>query len=188
VESSHIVKAGECLSEIAVRYGTTTEAIRKANNMKSDRIVAGHKLVVPGKPKEASVRTETPAAAPSPIAVRQPAPQPVAVKPAPGPMPSALASPVNKPGPSRETPKDTPVRKPTADPVVTSAQKPATTYPAPAELQIMTIHDVQANEDIAGVAMTYGVKAEEIRKLNDLGQDPIRPGQRLKIPIPSVAQ
>jgi LysM repeat protein len=52
----------------------------------------------------------------------------------------------------------------------------------------MTIHDVQANEDIAGVAMTYGVKAEEIRKLNGLGQDPIRPGQRLKIPIPSPAQ
>jgi membrane-bound lytic murein transglycosylase D len=45
---THIVREGETLSGIAVRYGTTVEALQKANRIKRPELVgAGRKLVIP---------------------------------------------------------------------------------------------------------------------------------------------
>jgi membrane-bound lytic murein transglycosylase D len=43
----HTVGRGETLSSIARRYGTSVEAIRDANRMRSNQIIAGHNLTVP---------------------------------------------------------------------------------------------------------------------------------------------
>lgn len=43
----HIVESGHTLSTIAARYGTTVDAIKKANNLKSDTIYVGQKLFIP---------------------------------------------------------------------------------------------------------------------------------------------
>jgi len=45
----HVVKAGETLSAIAKAYGTTSSAILKASNLKSENIHVGQKLFVPAK-------------------------------------------------------------------------------------------------------------------------------------------
>jgi LysM repeat protein len=45
----HIVRSGETLSHLAVRYGTTSAAIRRANGLTSSTIYAGRRLVVPGR-------------------------------------------------------------------------------------------------------------------------------------------
>ena len=51
---TYVVKAGDSLSVIAARYGTSVKALRKANNISGDKIQVGQTLVVPGaaKPKE----------------------------------------------------------------------------------------------------------------------------------------
>ncbi len=43
----HTVEKGHTLSAIAQAYGTTVEAIKKANNLKSDNIYVGQKLFIP---------------------------------------------------------------------------------------------------------------------------------------------
>ena len=43
----HTIARGETLSTIARRYGVSVQAIRDANKMKNNRIVAGHDLIVP---------------------------------------------------------------------------------------------------------------------------------------------
>ncbi|MHC5310231.1 LysM peptidoglycan-binding domain-containing protein [Myroides sp. LJL116] len=48
-KTSHTIKSGESLSGIARKYGTTVAQIKKANNLKSDNIVAGKKLSIPSK-------------------------------------------------------------------------------------------------------------------------------------------
>jgi LysM repeat protein len=45
----HIVRRGETLSHLAVRYGTTSAAIRKANGLGSSTIYAGKRLRIPGR-------------------------------------------------------------------------------------------------------------------------------------------
>ncbi len=43
----HVVKAGETLYSIAVRYGTTVEAIKRANGLRSNIIYVGQRLIIP---------------------------------------------------------------------------------------------------------------------------------------------
>lgn len=43
-DTLYTVKSGDTLSEIAKKHGTTTEALRKLNNLKNDRINVGQKL------------------------------------------------------------------------------------------------------------------------------------------------
>lgn len=47
--TSHSVKSGENLSTIAKKYGTTAEALKKANNLKSDALQPGDVLKLPSK-------------------------------------------------------------------------------------------------------------------------------------------
>ena len=47
--AKHRIKRGESLSGIAKRYGTSVRALREANNMHGNTIVAGRSLVVPLK-------------------------------------------------------------------------------------------------------------------------------------------
>lgn len=44
---THLVSKGDTLSRIAAKYGTTADAIKKANGMKSDTVVLGSKLRIP---------------------------------------------------------------------------------------------------------------------------------------------
>jgi LysM repeat protein len=43
----HVVEAGHTLSTIASAYGTTVQAIKQSNNLKSDTIYVGQKLFIP---------------------------------------------------------------------------------------------------------------------------------------------
>ena len=45
--SEHVVESGHTLSAIAQVYGTTVQAIKQANNLKSDSIYVGQKLFIP---------------------------------------------------------------------------------------------------------------------------------------------
>ncbi len=45
---THVVRSGETLSHLAVRYGTTSATIRSANRMSTSTIYAGRRLTIPG--------------------------------------------------------------------------------------------------------------------------------------------
>ncbi|MGE9290816.1 MAG: LysM peptidoglycan-binding domain-containing protein, partial [Puniceicoccales bacterium] len=47
--SIYVVRSGDTLSEIAARAGTSVSRIKNLNNMTSDRIRIGQKLIVPGE-------------------------------------------------------------------------------------------------------------------------------------------
>jgi LysM repeat protein len=47
-KTTHTVRRGDSLSSLSRRYGVSVQAIKKANNLKSDRIIDGRKLVIPG--------------------------------------------------------------------------------------------------------------------------------------------
>lgn len=68
---THTVRAGETVSGLAKKYGTTVSAVVSANNLRSSGLIyVGQKLVVPG-----SAATTAPApAAPAPTAPTSPAP------------------------------------------------------------------------------------------------------------------
>ncbi len=46
-DTSYILKKGDTLRKLAKRYHTTTSAIKRANNLKSGKLSAGTKLVIP---------------------------------------------------------------------------------------------------------------------------------------------
>ena len=46
-EQIYVVKAGDNLTKIAAQYGVTINALRRANNMSTDRIKVGDKLKIP---------------------------------------------------------------------------------------------------------------------------------------------
>jgi len=73
-EQPYIVKSNDTLTKIASQHGTTVKALRSANNLKTDKIKVGDKLVIPAK-----------AAAPAPVPVEPatvPPPAPAPVTPA----------------------------------------------------------------------------------------------------------
>jgi len=81
---TYVVQAGDMLSKIAVKMGTTVSALREANNLTNDKILVGQKLVIPGgkaakkekakekepekKAEEAAPAVEPAATPPSPAA------------------------------------------------------------------------------------------------------------------------
>lgn len=47
--TTHTIKSGENLGRIAAKYGISVDELRKANNIKGDKIKAGDKLKIPAK-------------------------------------------------------------------------------------------------------------------------------------------
>ncbi len=46
-ETVHVVQAGETLTRIAARYGTTVQELRRYNNLRTDRILVQQRLKIP---------------------------------------------------------------------------------------------------------------------------------------------
>src|SRR5690625_1298799 len=58
--TSHTVKAGDTVSHIALRYGTTVQAIIKANNLNSSALIrVGQKLTIPGAAGSSSANSSS---------------------------------------------------------------------------------------------------------------------------------
>jgi LysM repeat protein len=51
--TEYVVRSGDCLSVIASRFGTSTAALKKINNLSSDFIRIGQRLAIPGGGKAA---------------------------------------------------------------------------------------------------------------------------------------
>jgi len=93
-ETIYVVKSGDTLTKIARQFGVTVNAIRRANNLTTDRIKVGNKLKIPARAAEPG----TPASVtPAPIT---PAPAPQGVEPVPA-QPTGGTQPVPGPAPAQ---------------------------------------------------------------------------------------
>ena len=175
--SEYVVQAGDYLGKIAQKYGVRTAAIREANNLTSDVLRPGQKLVLPAgaakkgetdKPKSSDAApdkaVEGPAVPPMPGPAVEIAPPPVpAVPVAPGaPVPA---------GPVAVTPVPAVPAVPAA-PSLTTSHQPIK-YP------------VGQGETIESIAKAFLVTPEALRKLNSLSETAtVKPGTTILIPVP----
>lgn len=203
--SVYIVKKNDILGRIARAHGVRIADIKKANNLKSDFIREGQKLVIPGK--GVSVKAEEKPRVKPPAPKKEVGEAPV-VKPEPKADPIEALPPVVTPPPAEELDADfladplaveAPVVAPPPAvppaPVVAPAT-PAPAAPAPqkavAEPAGATFsYRVLENEDLYEVGIHWGVPTGEIKALNPgcIGEGgKIVPGTVLKIPAGAVAQ
>jgi len=150
----YTVAKGDVLSRIAAKHGTTVSAIKKANALTSDKVMVGQKLMVPGAAPKAAT---APAEA---VSTEEKTDADTAAQPE-----SADKTPEKTPTPVGDTGISAPVSTP-----VRSAS--AQTY------------TVEPNDDIVKIAKMWGVKADDIKKANNITDDaPLKPGKVLTIPI-----
>ncbi|MDR2200576.1 MAG: LysM peptidoglycan-binding domain-containing protein [Puniceicoccales bacterium] len=67
--TEYVVQRGDCLSKIAQKYGLKVREIKAANGMKSDRIIAGKRLIIPERGRYAQHKNATPAKTQKPFVV-----------------------------------------------------------------------------------------------------------------------
>jgi LysM repeat protein len=172
---SYVVKSGDSLSVIAHRNQVKTADLKRANNLTSDKIVVGQKLVIPGS------KGASPVAQP---AVKVEAPKPDAAPPAGIPVETA-------PVPAL-APLEAPVMPaPALDPAAVLAPPPPPALPVPAAAVVAAApaaaagfqnHTVVAGEDLYAVAIRWGVGTADIKAANNLTGSELVPGTVLKIP------
>ncbi|MFA7173351.1 MAG: LysM peptidoglycan-binding domain-containing protein [Kiritimatiellia bacterium] len=163
--TTYVVKQGDSLSVIAYKHGINTAALRAANNLKSDRILVGQKLQIPGK-------ASTPAAAPA-----KKVPAPPAVKSVVTPV---VESPPVEIKTAVATPPAPGLNVATPEVKVDGVDEEETPVAAgDANLQTYTVKE---GEDVYAVAIRWGVSPNEIKTLNNLKSIELKPGAVIKIP------
>lgn len=163
-KGDYVVRAGDSLSRIAAKNGTTVQALKKANALTSDRILVGQVLALPGgTTQKRSAHNSKEATARPPRAVKKPTMETIAIKPVP--PTTIVKEPVKAP-----VVKETPVA-------------PATTDADTSVLDQSFEYTVQEGETLRDISNAFIVSSDDILKINNLSSEAaIRPGMKLKIP------
>jgi LysM repeat protein len=158
----YVVQAGDSLSKIASKHGVKVGALREANQLKSDKILAGQKLVVPTAAPPAAEAQVPAEIAPAPMA--EPAPAQASIPP---PVEPRNMAPAPAPAPQ--------------------AMEAAPADPKPVAQDQALDYTVQDGDTLDSIAKLFIVRREDIMRLNGLA-DPssVRPGMKLKIPPTSL--
>lgn len=159
--TTYAVRQGDTLSEIAVQFGTSTEALRRLNDLQGSLIRAGDQLIVPVQEYSSAL---------SPTSDEK---QPMRVQ-------YGMASPVRTLDPIKtaRAPSDTTASEEpaaSADPETAAAAEPETASTSP------TTYQVTRGDTLGEIAQRFGVTIRELQTWNDLNGTRIHPGQRLRI-------
>jgi LysM repeat protein len=169
-QTLHTVQAGETISTIAKRYGTTTKAILDANNLKSNSIISiDQELLIPLPVADTS--TPTPTLTPSPT--------PFVYTIKSGDTLSAIAN-----------------RYDTTVEALMQANNiaDATRIRAGTQIQIVQppdfsitmayeTYEVEAGDTLYTISGKYGLTIAEIKEINGLTSNNLSIGQKLQIPV-----
>ncbi len=168
-DNVYIVKRGDTLSEIAHKHGVKTAELKAVNGLTSDMIREKQKLTLPAHAKKDGATVKPPAA-----------PQPLQKKVEEKKVIDKPAEPA-KVAPQLPTP---PVAPPVVPPVAPVIDKEVTTIET--TVSEYRTHTVQPGEDVFSVAIRWGVTPVEVRELNKIEGNVLKPGTELKIPPPPM--
>lgn len=169
----YVVGRGDTLSEVALRHHVSVDGLRRWNGLTSDRITVGQKLRV--VPPERAVIMPARTAPPTPRTVRTVRRNPTPSRAHPT---SDDLNPV--PAPPREI-KDLGQSDPEANGHAPPPAAPDTRAANGEERVEPMMHTVVRGETLWGIASHHGVTIADLRRLNDLRGDRIRPGQELVV-------
>ncbi|MFH0881176.1 MAG: LysM peptidoglycan-binding domain-containing protein [Lentisphaerota bacterium] len=160
LSGAYVVQPGDSLSKIAAKHGTTTKAIKETNQLKSDKIMVGQKLVMPG----AKAETTEPKAA----------------------QPEAVPAPAPQPAPEMGTPETVIPAEPVLAPPSPVSSEPAVKTDPASQNQPLD-YTVQDGETLEDIAKLFIVRKEDIVRLNNLSPSgSLKPGQKIKIPATNL--
>jgi len=164
--TTYAVRAGDTLSEIAQRFGTSTGVLQRLNGLDDTLIRQGQRLVVPVRNYDGA------------LAAGGDADQPVRVQYGTSP-PVRPLDPIDT---------DTDVQTSSSDGAETeasSSQTIASTASPDAEDEtsgeVSSTYQVQRGDTLVGIARRFGVSVAQLRAWNDLNGSRIYPGQQLQI-------
>jgi LysM repeat protein len=172
----HVVQRGDTLWSIATRYGTTADAVAKANGLAdANRIYAGQRLVIPaGSPVAGTAGTSAPAT----YTVRH-GDTLAAIAYRHGTTVSSLAAANGLANPNYIYP-GLRLRIPPSGNTPAAGSTPAGTSGQ--------VHVVQRGDTLSSIAARYGTTAASIAAANGLANpNYLYPGQRLRLPAGEAA-
>ncbi len=160
--TTYTVGSGDTLSEIAQRFGTSTDVLQRLNGMSNTIIRQGDQLVVPVHEYDGALTTET--REDQPVRVQYATSPPVRpldpIEPSPSPQTSEAA----------DSSSDRP-----------SIASTASTSDGQSSDEISSVYQVQQGDTLGGIAQRFGVSIRQLRAWNNLNGNRIHPGQRLQI-------
>ncbi|MBB4061620.1 membrane-bound lytic murein transglycosylase D [Salinibacter ruber] len=151
--TTYAVRRGDTLSEIAVRFGTSTATLKRLNGISGAIIRPGDRLVVPVQEYASALS-----------AADQRRPLRVQYDTSPPTRPLDAIETARAPSDTTSGPPDT-----------SPASSPQTAASAP------TSYRVTRGDTLGEIAQRFGVSIRELQAWNDLSGTRIRPGQRLQI-------
>lgn len=197
-DGTYVVKSGDILGRIARQFGVKVSELKAANNLTSDMIKVGQKLVIPGKKaaaKTANATKKTTAEKtvapvkenPPKVEVVTPsvevAPPPVAVPVIPTTPPVVETPAIPVPiAPDVPTAQEPAVKSPSAALVPPAAPAPAVAAPEAKPIQLRD-YTVGEGEDLISIAINHSVGIDTLRKMNPGVVEPLVPGTVIKVPV-----
>lgn len=189
VGQTHVVRPGENLFRIALRYGVSVQALASINGISNPTMIyVGQRLVIPayGNPTEAPQPTSTPVPPTStplpPTDTPTLQPTPVITETADLPQPTATAT-INETA-DLLPPTATVTETDTATAFPTNTPGPPTSTPTPKP----TTHIVAAGENLYRIALRYGLTTAQLAAANGIvNYNTVYVGQVLRIPAPGQA-
>ncbi|NND71143.1 MAG: LysM peptidoglycan-binding domain-containing protein, partial [Rhodothermales bacterium] len=162
----HRVNSGETLSGIASKFGTSTRALMRLNNLTKTRIYPGQRLAVPMLDKSYTA-DKAAAAGPNPVQYPQRLNRPVAVT-----------------GVESEKPNEVfaRVRQESTNSIKSTAPaKTVSTKPEPKPEANRIVYTVKSGDTLGEIAEQFRVRASNIRSWNNIRGSKIVVGQKLTI-------
>jgi len=160
--TTYTVRSGDTLSEIAVRFGTSTDALRRMNGLDGPLIRQGQQLVVPVQDYSGALITQ-----------EQEGPLRVQYGTAPPVRPlDAIDTGTGRASASTASTDEAP-----SSDAIASAEDAS----ASSNSEVSAHYQVQRGDTLGGIAQRFGATVEQLRAWNDLDDSRIYPGQRLRI-------
>ncbi len=179
--SIHKVKSGESLSVIAAKYGTSTTALKKHNNLRSTSLAVGQKIKIPGDSVEIAAVSKTQTASRKPASIHKvKSGESLSVIAAKyGTTATALKIHNNLRSTSLAIGQKIKIPGDSVEIAAVSKTQTASRKPA-------SIHKVKSGESLSVIAAKYGTSTTALKKHNNLRSTSLAVGQKIKIPGDSV--
>lgn len=178
---THIVQAGETLSEIAKQYGVSLTRLMLSNGIRdADAVYEGQRLRIPSSAADTDAETMIPSATPSMTA------QPT-VDATPTPTATPLPTITEEPTVAEEsdTEKAEIVESPPSETAAATQAAPVTVAVERLTTSLNSVYTVRAGDTLTQIALRTGVDFEVLRQLNGIATEAIgdlAAGQTLILP------